>query len=59
MRTPKQLYPRERIIYQPELSTCPHCAGPLVLYNYLAWHKTVQTLDPHSQPFPDWPLHSQ
>ena len=45
MRTPKLLYPDERIIYKPELSACPHCGGPLVMCNYLAWDKTVQTLD--------------
>ncbi len=45
MRTPKTLYPKERIIYKPELSECPHCGEPLVLSNYLAWDKTVQTLD--------------
>lgn len=45
MRTPKELYPSERIIYKPELPACPHCGGPLVMYNYLAWDKTVQTLD--------------
>lgn len=45
MRTPKTLYPNERIIYKPEISTCPHCGGPLMLYNYLSWDKVVQTLD--------------
>jgi Transposase, Mutator family len=45
MRTPKRLYAEERIIYQPELLTCPHCGDLLVMYNYLAWDKTVQTLD--------------
>ena len=45
MRTPKELHPSERIIYKPELPACSHCGGPLVLYNYLAWDKTVQTLD--------------
>src|SRR6516165_6584320 len=45
MRTPKRLYAAERIIYQPELLTCPHCGDLLVLWNYLAWDKTVQTLD--------------
>ena len=45
MRTPKELYPSERIIYKPELPACPHCEGPLPMYNYLAWEKTVQTLD--------------
>ncbi len=45
MRTPKQLYHDERIIYKPELSACPHCGGPLMMCNYLSWDKTVQTLD--------------
>ena len=45
MRTPKELYPSDRIIYKPELSACPHCEGPLLMCNYLAWDKTVQTLD--------------
>jgi hypothetical protein len=45
MRTPKQLYAHERIIYQPELLTCPHCGDLLVMCNYLAWDKTVQLLD--------------
>jgi Transposase, Mutator family len=45
MRTPKRLYPEERIIYHPELLTCPHCGDVLVMCNYLAWDKTVQTLD--------------
>lgn len=44
MRTPKILYPTEREIYKPELSSCPICGQTLVLYNYLAWDKTVQTL---------------
>src|SRR5262249_17481453 len=42
MRTPKRLYAAERIIYQPELLTCLHCGALLVLWNYLAWDKTVQ-----------------
>jgi hypothetical protein len=45
MRTPKRLYPEERIIYHPELLTCPHCGDLLVMWNYLAWDKIVQTLD--------------
>ena len=45
MRTPKQLYAHERMIYQPELLTCPHCGDLLVTCNYLAWDKTVQMLD--------------
>jgi hypothetical protein len=45
MRTPKQLYAHERIIYQPELLTCPHCGDLLVMCPYLAWDKTVQMLD--------------
>jgi hypothetical protein len=45
MRTPKPLYAQERIIYQPELLTCPHCGELLVMCSYLAWDKTVQMLD--------------
>src|SRR5438067_9557674 len=45
MRTPQQLYAHERIIYQPEFLTCPHCGDLLVMCNYLAWDKTVQLLD--------------
>ncbi len=45
MRTPKPLYAQHRMIYQPELLTCPHCGDLLVMCNYLAWNKTVQTLD--------------
>ena len=45
MRTPKPLYAKERIIYRPELLTCLHCGDLLVTWNYLAWDKTVQTLD--------------
>jgi Transposase, Mutator family len=45
MRTPKRLYSEERIIYHPELLTCPHCGDLLVMWNYLAWDKIVQTLD--------------
>jgi hypothetical protein len=45
MRTPKRLYTEAREIYHPELPTCPHCGEPLAMWNYLAWDKTVQTLD--------------
>ena len=45
MRTPKRLYAQERIIYHPELLTCLHCGALLVTCNYLAWNKTVQTLE--------------
>lgn len=45
MRTPKQLYAEERIMYRPELLTCLHCGDLLVTWNYLAWDKIVQTLD--------------
>jgi len=45
MRTPKRLYAEERIIYHPALLTCLHCGALLVSWNYLAWDKTVQTLD--------------
>jgi hypothetical protein len=33
------------MMYQPELLTCPHCGDLLVMWNYLAWDKTVQTRD--------------
>src|SRR5262249_20608521 len=45
MRTPKRLYAQERIIYHPELLTCLHCGDLLVTCHYLAWNKTVQTLE--------------
>lgn len=45
MRTPKRLYAEERIIYHPELLTCLYCGELMVMWNYLAWDKTVQTLD--------------
>src|SRR2546428_172595 len=45
MRTPKLLYAQQRLIYQPEWPTCPHGGEVLVMCNYLAWDKTVQTLD--------------
>ena len=45
MRTPKELYAQQRIIYHPELLTCPECGELLVSHNYLAWDKTVQTFD--------------
>jgi hypothetical protein len=45
MRTPKRLYAQQRIMYHPELLTCPHCGDLRVLCNYLAWDKTVQTLE--------------
>ena len=45
MRTPKRLYAQQRLIYHPELLTCPHCGDLLVMCNYLAWDKIVQTLD--------------
>jgi Transposase, Mutator family len=45
MRTPQQLYAHERMIYHPEILTCPHCGDLLVMCNSLAWDKTVQMLD--------------
>ncbi len=45
MKPRKTLYPKERIIYHPELEGCPRCGAPLALWNYLAWDKTVQTLE--------------
>ena len=44
MRTPKSLYAQRRVIYHPELLTCPHCGDLLVGCDYLAWDKIVQTL---------------
>ena len=44
MRTPKELYPVERMIYKPGITMCLHCGRPLALCNYLAWDKRVQTL---------------
>lgn len=45
MKTPKRLYTDARLIHHPELLSCPHCSELLVMWNYLAWDKTVQTLD--------------
>jgi hypothetical protein len=45
MRTPKPLYAQQRRIYHSELLTCPGCGELLVGCNYLAWDKTVQTLE--------------
>ena len=39
MRTPQGLYAYERIIYHPELLTCPHCGDLLVMCKYLGWDK--------------------
>jgi hypothetical protein len=45
MRTPKPLYAEQRLIFHPELVTCPHCGEVVVSCNYLSWEKMVQTLD--------------
>jgi len=45
MKTPKALYASARMIYHPELSSCPLCGGPIALANYLLWDKTIQTVD--------------
>ena len=45
MSPPKRLYTEERIIYHLALLTCLHYGDLLVMWNYLAWDKTVQTLD--------------
>ena len=45
MRIPKALYADQRIIYHPELLSCPSCGDLLVGCNYLKWDKIVQTLD--------------
>ena len=44
MTAAKVLYPTERRIYHPELTTCPYCGTTLGLLNYLASDKIVQTL---------------
>ena len=45
MSPPKRLYTAERIIYHRALLTCLHCGDLLVMWNDLAWDKTVQTLN--------------
>jgi hypothetical protein len=45
MRTPQRLYAEKRMVYHPERLTCPHGGERLVMWNSLAWDKTVQTLD--------------
>jgi hypothetical protein len=45
MRTPKALYPRDRLLFHPELIECPRCGEGMTLANYLRWDKTVQSLD--------------
>ena len=45
MRTPKRLDAQQRLIYHPELLSCPSCGDLLVGCNYLKWDKLVQTLD--------------
>ena len=44
MRTPKQLYPQQTIMYSCEFSTCLTCEAPLENWHYLSSSKTVQTL---------------
>ena len=39
MRTPKSLYAQKRLIYHPELMSCPCCGALLVGCNYLKWDK--------------------
>ena len=66
MRTPKSLYADQRIIYHPELLSCPSCGDLLVGCNYLKWDKIVQTLDqvlsiagrPGHCPHPECPGHA-
>jgi hypothetical protein len=45
MSTPKPLYAHERVMYHPELLTCPHGGDLLVMCNSLGWDKTVPRLD--------------
>ncbi len=66
MRTPKQLYAQQRLIYHPEWLSCPACGDLLVGCNYLKWDKVVQTLDqvlsiasrPGHCPNPECPGHA-
>jgi hypothetical protein len=43
-RTPQQLYAHERMMYPPDLLTCPHGGDLLVPCNSLAWDQTVPML---------------
>ncbi len=56
MRTRKELIPDVRVIYHSELSACPHGESSLIMYNYLAWDKQVQTLD-RVLAAASWPKH--
>ena len=44
MRTAKQLYPTEHVIYTCEFESCFDCHGALQDWHYLSSQKTVQTL---------------
>jgi hypothetical protein len=43
MRTPREYYPRNPIVYTFELDTCPECSGPLNIA-YTSKPKVVQTM---------------
>ena len=43
MRTPREYYPRNPIVYTFELDTCPECSGPLNIA-YASKPKVVQTM---------------
>ena len=43
MRTPREYYPKNPIVYTFELNTCPECAGPLNIA-YTSTPKVVQTM---------------
>jgi rRNA maturation protein Nop10 len=44
MRTPKELYSMQSVVYTCELETCPRCGSPLVAWPYVSGPKTLQTL---------------
>ena len=45
MSTPEPLYVHARVMFHPELLTCPHGGDLLVMCNSLGWDKTVPRLD--------------
>jgi hypothetical protein len=44
MRTPKELYMTDTVVYTCELATCPLCGAPLVDRHYVTGPKTVQSM---------------
>ncbi len=43
MRTPRELYPEKKVVYESEWDECPQCGRPLVSVYTSGW-KTVQTM---------------